>query len=234
MDKALLSDRLEQCIKNEISFRDSSERNNEKIEKNMLEEMLILLQIGNYDEARHLWRRLPATLSVSPLFQHLWQIVLAMMTHDSTLAFSLLSMEQQMQLYKGENEDETELDFIAQECNKLKEIYRVRVENSLTKCYRKLHVKNAMKLLGIMDSNEVIDYLTKWGWKSCSKESKDDIFLVPPSPSERKTILDKLESTQDRDINDENERAMKKGDLESKLQTLTDMAIFLEKKRLTV
>lgn len=74
-----------------------------------------------------------------------------------------------------------------------------------------------MKLLGFLQEDEVVKYLHECGW------TKQDKFLISPPPSLRKNrvnISDKKKESNDY--------------LEAKLQSMTEMVMFMEKKRLTV
>ena len=103
--------------------------------------------------------------------------------------------------------------FISNECERLKNIYRSRVEQSLCQCYRNIHLEKAMILLGYDDMEKdrilMMEYLKSKGWTS---KDGNDLYWVPPL-----TVISKKRN----DLNAN----------EEKLKALTDMVMFMERKR---
>jgi len=172
--------------------------------------MFLLLQLGQYDEARHLWRRLPPSISISHTFQQLWKITCGIINSDSESVFNLI------QTLERESEELLEKENMKNECGNLRDIYRSRLEKSFTKCYSKLSVQNAQKLLGFQNDEDTLNYMKDSGWKTISgKENK--MYLTPPSSLQKSVSVENASNT-----------------IDEKLTTLTDMVMFMEKKRFSV
>lgn len=209
--------------------------------------MILYIQLARYNEAKDLWNR-STNSNTPPKYQKqlsvLHAITNAILSNDSTLAFSLI-----YSITKVDPESTLEKSFVSQ-MMELEIIYRARIEFMLARTYRKIQSSKIQALLGFNTKEETFKYLSISDNKQNSRwtvsPTNSQFLIPPPSLATMSTTFFNLDIQKriiknstpndilmDEDkITDDGERDVVT--LEQKLQHLTSIVSYMERKHLDV